>query len=181
MPYLKSLPEQSTMAELAKTFRSVFKDLLPLSQTIMRSDSPLSAQQREFLFAVCSGLNDCHYCHGAHTATAEALGADAEAVRAAVDDIETADVDAAFKVLLRFVKKLTLTPGAISQADADAVYAAGWDERALHDAVAVCSIVNFYNRYIIGTGVDAADDVLVKRGRMLAEYGYEPARVRLNP
>jgi uncharacterized peroxidase-related enzyme len=181
MPYLKSLPEHSTMAELAKTFRHVFKDLTALTQTIMRSDSPLSAQQREFLFAVCSGLNDCHYCHGAHTATAEALGADAEAIRAAVRDIETADVDESFKVLLRFVKKLTLTPGEISQADADAVYAAGWDEGALHDTVAVCSIVNFYNRYIIGAGVDATDDVLGKRGRALAEFGYVPTKIRLNP
>jgi hypothetical protein len=55
MPYLKSLPERSTMGDLAKTFQAVFESLLPLTQTIMRGESPLSVQQREFLFAVCSG------------------------------------------------------------------------------------------------------------------------------
>lgn len=181
MPYLPSLPDNSTMAELARGFPHVFRHALPLAQAVMRDDSPLSAQQREFLFAYCSGLNECHYCHSAHTAVTEALGGDGAAVRAAVQSAETAPVDAPFRALLVYLRKLTLQPHTLTQADADAVYAAGWDERALHDAVAVCCMANFFNRYLLGTGVDAPDEDLARRGRMLADHGYVITRVTTRP
>jgi len=181
MPYLPSLPDNATMAELARGFPHVFRHALPLAQAVMRDDSPLDAQQREFLFAYCSGLNECHYCHSAHTAVTEALGGDGAAVRAAVQSAETAPVDAPFRALLVYLRKLTLQPHTLTQADADAVYAAGWDERALHDAVAVCCMANFFNRYLLGTGVDAPDEDLARRGRMLADHGYVITRVTTRP
>lgn len=181
MPYLPSLPQNSTMAELARGFPHVFRHALPLAQAVMRDDSPLTAQQREFLFAYCSGLNQCHYCHSAHTAVTEALGGDGAAVRAAVQSAEDAPVDDAFRALLVYLRKLTLQPHTLTQADADAVYAAGWDERALHDAVAVGCMANFFNRYLLGTGVDAPDEDLARRGKMLAEHGYVITRVTTRP
>jgi len=181
MPYLPSLPDTATMAELARGFPHVLRNALPLAQAVMRDDSPLSAQQREFLFAYCSGLNQCHYCHSAHTAVTVALGGDGAAIAAAVEDPAQAPVDDAFRALLVYLRKLTLQPHALGQADADAVYAAGWDERALHDAVAVGCMANFFNRYLLGTGVDAPDEDLARRGRMLAEHGYVMTRVTTRP
>ncbi len=79
------------------------------------------------------------------------------------------------------MRKLTLTPSRITTADADAVRAAGWSNDALHDAIAVCALHNFFNRWVDGTGVDAADDVLRARGGMLAERGYGGLMAAPNP
>ena len=43
-----------------------------------------------------------------------------------MDEIDTAPVDEKLKPILHYVRKLTLTPSRMVQADADAVYAAGW-------------------------------------------------------
>ena len=40
----------------------------------------------------------------------------------------------------------------IGQDDADAVFAAGWDEKALHDAIAVTARMNFMCRLVQGYG-----------------------------
>jgi uncharacterized protein YciW len=42
-----------------------------------------------------------------------------------LDDLESAPIEQRLKPLLAFVRKLTLTPAQITQADADAVFAAG--------------------------------------------------------
>jgi len=49
----------------------------------------------------------------------------------------------------------TLTPSRLSWADAQAVFAAGWDDRALHDAVMVCGLFNLMNRFVDGLGIRA--------------------------
>jgi len=35
----------------------------------------------------------------------------------------------------------------------------GWDDRAVHDAVSVCSLFNFMNRLIEGMGVEGSETV----------------------
>jgi hypothetical protein len=62
------------------------------------------------------------------------------------------------KPLLRYVGKLTLTPSRMIPADAEAVFQAGWDERALHDAVSVCALFNLMNRLVDGLGIQAGED-----------------------
>ena len=57
------------------------------------------------------------------------------------------------KPLLAYVGKLTRTPAMMIQADADRVYAAGWDERALFDAVSICGLFNLMNRIVEGSGI----------------------------
>jgi len=41
----------------------------------------------------------------------------------------------------------------VSDRDAQAVFAAGWDEQALYDAICVCALFNFMNRLVEGMGV----------------------------
>ena len=52
---------------------------------------------------------------------------------------------------IQFVKKLTLTPADMTQADADAVFDAGWDE-GLHDAIAITARMCFMQRIVEGHG-----------------------------
>lgn len=55
--------------------------------------------------------------------------------------------------LLAFADLLTLTPYAVSQMDVDALRAAGYDDRAIHDACAIIGYFAFVNRIAGGLGV----------------------------
>jgi len=46
----------------------------------------------------------------------------------------------------------------VSSADARRVLNAGWAEHALHDAVSVCGLFNFMNRFVSGLEVSALED-----------------------
>ena len=90
----------------------------------------------------------------------------------AMDDLESAPLDDRLRAALRYVGKLTQTPSKITDADADAFYAAGWDERALHDAVAVCALFNMMNRLVEGWGIQADDDYFELSSERLQKGGY---------
>jgi uncharacterized protein YciW len=68
-------------------------------------------------------------------------------------DLETSSVDEKLKPILAYVGKLTRTPAFMTEADAQKVYDAGWDEQALFDAVSVCALFNFMNRIVEGSGI----------------------------
>lgn len=172
MPYLKSLPEDGMLLDVFRAFPATSKPLLGYHETVMRGPSPFTVGERELIAAYVSGLNDCAYCHGVHTQTAQACGVPAGVARAAVADLESADVAEKMRAVLRYVGKLTRTPGDLTQADADEVLAAGWDERALHDAVIVCALFNFMNRMVNGLGVRGNDEYFALSGKRLADIGY---------
>ena len=50
--------------------------------------------------------------------------------------------------------------------------AAGWEEQALHDAVAVCGLFNLMNRLVEGLGITAGEDYFRAAARRLADAGY---------
>jgi alkylhydroperoxidase family enzyme len=81
-------------------------------------------------------------------------------------------VDDKMRPVLRYVGKLTSAPSSVTRADADDVFAAGWDERALHYAVMVCALFNFMNRMVEGHGITAGADYFALSGRRLKEMGY---------
>ena len=90
-----------------------------------------------------------------------------------LDDLESAPIADKFKPLLAFIRKLTLTPSAMSQSDADAVFAAGWDEKALHDAIAVTARMNFMCRVVQGYGfVPLSPEIAKERAERRVKLGY---------
>jgi hypothetical protein len=53
------------------------------------------------------------------------------------------------------------------------VKAAGWSEEALYDAITVCALFNFYNKWIDATGVsDMPAAAYAVSGERLATFGY---------
>jgi len=66
----------------------------------------------------------------------------------------TAGLDAPTEALLAFAEKLTATPGTCGAADVARLRAAGWDDRAIHDATQVCSYFNYINRIADALGVE---------------------------
>lgn len=78
------------------------------------------------------------------------------------------------KPVLAFARKLTLLPDGLSQADPDAVLAAGWEERALYHAAAVTALFNFMNRLVEGLGIELEPSYVGAASQRLAERGYLP-------
>ncbi len=154
MALIPSLPDRSFLADVFQKFPQTLKPLLEYHDILLRGDSPLSIAEREIVAAYVSGLNACNYCFGAHKALAAAYDVEPELFDQLMNDVEGADIDEKLKPILRYVRKLTQTPSKMTQADADAVIAAGWDDQAIFDAVSVCALFNFMNRIIEGTGVE---------------------------
>lgn len=172
MSYLPSLPPDAVLLHVFTAFPDTARPLLAYHQALMRGPSPFTEGERELIAGFVSGLNACHYCHGVHGATAAAFGLGEDLLGALLDDLDTAPIDERMKPVLRYVRALTRTPTRMSPADADAVFAAGWNERALHDAVSVCALFNFMNRFVEGLGIDAGPEYFAMAAGRLSEDGY---------
>lgn len=159
MARFPTLPEDTHLADVFKAFPAGVIPLLEYHDIILREESPLSVAQRELIAAFVSGLNACDFCYGAHSIIAESFGIEPALLEGLMNGIEDAPVDAELKPLLAYVKKLTQHPSKLTDADAQAVYDAGWSEQALHDAITVCALFNFMNRIVEGHGVVTNDAV----------------------
>jgi uncharacterized peroxidase-related enzyme len=149
----RRLPEQPELADVFRAYPIGARELLAYHDALLRGDSPLSVAERELIAAFVSGLNACAFCLGAHRIIAATFGIAESTVEALLADVGQAPVDERLKPLLRYVAKLTAAPATATAKDREAVFAAGWSERALHDAVATCALFNFMNRLVEGMGV----------------------------
>jgi len=179
MPFLPSLPDDSTLLNVFQKYPDLSIVVLDYHERLMRGDSPLSRGERELIAAYASGLNACRYCHGVHSATAEAYGIESGLLESLIDDIDVAPVDERLKPILRYARKLTLEPAKMTQADADAVFAAGWDEDALYHAVCVCALFNYMNRLVEGMGIKAPENYFSEAALRIRDLGYGKMADRL--
>ncbi len=153
MALFPSLPENPHLGEIFKKFPQHVRPLLEYHDLLLRGESPLSIAERELIATYVSGINACTFCFGAHKIYSRIFGISDEIIDSIMKDIDTSAVEKKMKPLLKYVGKLTRLPPQLVTADADAVYAAGWSERALYDAIQICALFNFMNRIIEGTGI----------------------------
>ncbi|WP_373486712.1 carboxymuconolactone decarboxylase family protein [Blastomonas sp.] len=155
MTVFPSIAGPPAMDKVFQRFPRSVMPLLEYHDRVLRDWSPLTVAERELIAAYVSGLNACTYCHGAHVVAARAFGIASDLFESLMIDIESSAVEEKLKPILAYVGKLTRTPALITEADALAVYAAGWDEQALFDAVSVCGLFNLMNRIVEGSGIKA--------------------------
>ncbi|MEM0946012.1 MAG: carboxymuconolactone decarboxylase family protein [Pseudomonadota bacterium] len=148
-----SLPEDARLGDVVAKFPRTIAPLLDYHDRLLRDPGALSPGQKELIAAYVSGLNACAFCHGAHTTMARAHGIDPDVIDALMADPDTAPVEPAMRPLLAYVSKLTRSPAMMTEADADAVYAAGWSEDALFEAIQTCGLNSLMNRILEGTGI----------------------------
>ncbi len=69
--------------------------------------------------------------------------------------------------------KVNRTSNQIGPADIEEARQAGWSDEALYDAITVCALFNFYNRWIDATGVQDMPALGYQMsGRRMAADGY---------
>lgn len=150
--FLPSLPPDAGLAEVLKAYRVIGEPIVRLAEAVMRKDSELDPGERELIAAYVSSLNACRYCVDSHSMVAGQFGIDPRVLTQLNDSIDDAEVRDPLKPVLHYVKKLTLTPSRMTIEDVDRIYAAGWSEETLIDAVSVCAFFNCMNRIADGTG-----------------------------
>ena len=96
-------------------------------------------------------------------------------MQAVLEDFQNARLSASEKVLFGFLDRVNQASATLTAEDVSAVLSAGWSEEALYDAITVCALFNFYNRWIDATGVsDLPHAAYHASGTRLATQGYIP-------
>jgi alkylhydroperoxidase family enzyme len=93
-----------------------------------------------------------------------------------LDDFESAPIDARLRETLRFLRKMTLEPDALTADDARAVLATGIDKAALTEAIHVAYLFNVYDRLADAMGWHVPDKALGSYqagARRLLSRGYQ--------
>ena len=154
MSFYPSLPDKHHLVQLWQRFPRGIEALLQLHDDFLRNeDSALDIAERELIAAHVSALNGCNYCFIAHRRYAEAFGIDDDVFGEMSIDTAHESLRPQMTAALIYVAKLTENPSAVSQADVDALIAAGWDEDAIHDIISVTAIYAFMNRLLEGSGM----------------------------
>lgn len=173
MPFFKSHPETAGPANVFTAYPDIYRLWSEMSQELMNGPSPLTSGEREMIASFVVGVADCNFAYVAHSEAAYAHGVKDGLIEELLENIDSADIDDKLKPLFKFVRKLTLTPGEMTQADADAVFDAGWDEKGLHDAIAVTARMSFMQRIVEGHGfTPMTRDVARENAKKRAELGY---------
>lgn len=180
MPFFPSLPEDAGARHIFTINPAAGRALIEFHSAALRNDTQLTARDKELIAAYVSGLNACQYCYGVHKQTAKAFRVEESLIEALLVDVEHAPVDARLKPILAYARVLTLTPAKALQRHVDAIFAAGWTERDLHDAILTVCLFNFMNRLLDGHGVKGSDNLYAARGQALREAGYSPLLAMLS-
>jgi uncharacterized peroxidase-related enzyme len=181
MSFLRSLKPEAELLQIFQAFPESARPLLQYHEVLLRGESPFSAAEREMIAAYVSGLNNCNYCRAVHSQTAVVLGIQATAIAKIFSGSGLEDAGFRMQPILVFVRKLTLWPGEVTAADAEEIFAAGWDDRALHEAVAICGLFNLMNRLVNGLGVEASEAYIKVAAQRLAGKGYAALVDLLSP
>ena len=111
----------------------------------MRGPSAWSVGDRELMAAFVSKMNECPFCLGAHTTTAERAYRDEVKVAAVLTNLETAPIEEPLRATLHMLRKLT-RENEVHVNDMRAVLSAGVSREQIEDALAVCFSFNTINR-----------------------------------
>ncbi|MEO7285667.1 MAG: peroxidase-related enzyme [Jatrophihabitantaceae bacterium] len=151
------------------------KPLLELADALLHAPNSLTAGERELIAAYVSGLNECSYCAGSHSAIAAAhLDAGMSLVEQVRHDLDSAPVSDKLRALLRIAGAVQVTGRNVTPALIEAARACGASDVEIHDAVLVAAAFCMYNRYVDGLGTLVPQDAsaYAESARRIAAQGY---------
>jgi uncharacterized peroxidase-related enzyme len=146
-----------------------------LAEVLLRGPHTLSRGERELIAAYVSGLNECQFCCGSHSAFAAAQLEQGmclvEQVRA---DLDSAPVTPKVRALLRIAAAVRVSGRAVTPELIRAARLAGSTDLEIHDTVLIAAAFCMYNRYVDGLGTLAPSDpqAYAYSAKHVVEHGY---------
>ena len=153
------------------------RPLSELAEVLLRGPSTLTRGERELIGAYVSGLNDCQYCAGSHSACAAAqLPGGLAVVEQVRADPASAPVPAKLKALLRIAAAVQRSGLAVTEDDVAAARAEGATDLEIHDTVLIAAVFCMFNRYVDGLATVVPDDPerYAAGAQRLITHGYLP-------
>ncbi len=90
-------------------------------------------------------------------------------------DYRSAPIGDREKTLFAFIEKVNRDSARLRKEDVEEAKAAGWSDEELYDAITVCALFNFYNKWVDAAGVsDMTPAAYAASGERLASVGYVP-------
>jgi uncharacterized peroxidase-related enzyme len=151
------------------------KPLCELAEVLLRDAHTMTAGERELIAAYVSGLNECAFCCGSHSAFAAAqLDEGMTLVDQVRANLDTAPVSDKLRALLRIAGAVQesgrkVTPDLVEKARAE-----GATDLEIHDTVLIAAAFCMFNRYVDGLGTLAPADPAAYLGaaQRIVEHGY---------
>ena len=139
----------------------------------LRFGTSIAPRLSEFAILATARHWKSQYEWAAHVGIAEQKGVKPETVRDLRAGRLPTKAPKDERALYAFVKRMVHDSLSIGEADAEAVFAAGWTEEALYDAITVVALFQFYNAWIDATGVSDMPAIGYEMsGQRLATQGY---------
>jgi uncharacterized peroxidase-related enzyme len=151
------------------------KPLCELAEVLLRDAHTLTAGERELIAAYVSGLNECVFCCGSHSAFAAAqLDEGMTLVDQVRANLDTAPVSDKLRALLRIAGAVQESGRKVTPDLVEAARAEGATDLEIHDTVLIAAAFCMFNRYVDGLGTLAPADPAAYAGaaRRIVEHGY---------
>lgn len=123
-----------------------FRAFLAYHDVLMRGPSDLSRAEREAIVVAVSAENACQYCVTAHGAALRVLGGDVALADQIAINWRTATLSPRLRAMLAFASRVNEPRFAASDAEIEALHAAGFSDDAIWDIAAVAAFFGFSNR-----------------------------------
>jgi uncharacterized peroxidase-related enzyme len=175
MAWIKVVDDKSADEQLARTYKGMvdpvygrvdnimqIHSLHPegmeahwqLYREVMTGNRTLPKVDRELVALVVSLLNDCHYWIVHHRRGLRRLLRDDSLAEHIEADYETAGLDERRLSMLRYVEKLTRTPGKTTKEDVEQLRRVGFSDEDILQIAEVTAYYAYVNRIADGLGVE---------------------------
>jgi uncharacterized peroxidase-related enzyme len=155
------------------------KPLNDLAEVLLRASNSLPAGERELIAAYVSGLNECQFCCGSHSAFAAAqLDEGMPLVDQVRANVDTAPISAKLRALLKIAATVREDGRKVTPELVDAARAEGATDVEIHDTVLITAAFCMFNRYVdgLGTLVPEGPEAYAAATKRIVEQGYGALR-----
>jgi uncharacterized peroxidase-related enzyme len=150
----KRLGEPTEYTQLSSLYPELVMQRLQLYKVVEACPSKLSPLERQMAALVTSALNETPHCSSGLILKLESLGAEAPFLHHVANDPRTArSGEARLDAIMDYAVKLTVSPGAVSEADVEALRAVGLDDLDVLDLNNMVAYYCYTNRVANGLGL----------------------------
>lgn len=182
MAYIQTGINQPGIVELLFYKYSTGNALSNLAQTLLLGKSPLSSGERELIAAYVSHLNACEFCHTSHAAACNVhLGDQGKLISEVITNLETANLPAKMKALLKIAAKVQESGKRVCADDIEHAKSLGANDEEIHDTVLLAAAFCMFNRYVDGLGASSASpEEYAEMGKRMSKGYKMPPRFLKN-